>query len=167
MNDDLDLLNDAYISLESCRKKALTVATAESCTAGMIGGYLSAIAGSSDVLDRGFITYSNQAKQDLLGVSAQDLDQFGAVSDVVAKSMAEGGLSKAGTDICVAVTGIAGPGGETDDKPVGLVYVACAKQQQATLVEKHIYSGTRDEVRRQTVQRALQLITRQAELGSE
>lgn len=167
MFDDLDLLSDVNISLEACRKQGLTVSTAESCTAGMIGGYLSAIAGSSDVLDRGFITYSNQAKQDLLGVSAQDLDQFGAVSDVVAKSMAEGGLIEAGTGICVAVTGIAGPGGGTDEKPVGLVYLACARNQLETIVEKHIYMGSREDVRRQTVQCALQLIARQAAVGSE
>ena len=167
MNDDPDLLRDADISLEMCRKNGLTVATAESCTAGMIGGYLSAIAGSSDVLDRGFITYSNQAKQDLLGVSAKDLDQFGAVSGVVAKSMAEGGLKEAGTGICVAVTGVAGPGGGSDDKPVGLVYLACARNQLDTIIEKHIFSGNRDEVRRQTVQCALHLITRQAGFVSQ
>lgn len=167
MNDDRDLLSDASLCLETCRKMGLTISTAESCTAGMISGYLSAISGSSDVLDRGFITYSNQAKQDLLGVLKVDLKQFGAVSDVVARSMAEGGLKEAGTGICIAVTGIAGPGGGSDEKPVGLVYLACACKHRPTLIEKNIYSGNRDDVRRKTVQSALKLIISQAEAFSE
>ncbi|WP_417782417.1 CinA family protein [Terasakiella pusilla] len=148
--------------LELCRSKKLTVATAESCTGGLIAGALTEIAGSSDVVDRGFVTYSNKAKHEVLGVLRADLEAYGAVSDVVAQEMAEGGMKAAGTDICVAVTGIAGPGGGTEDKPVGLVYLSCAKKGVLTIVEKHIFEGDRADVRRQTVKRALELIADQA-----
>ncbi|WP_417789030.1 CinA family protein [Terasakiella pusilla] len=148
--------------LELCRSKKLTVATAESCTGGLIAGALTEIAGSSDVVDRGFVTYSNKAKHEVLGVLRADLEAYGAVSDVVAQEMAEGGMKAAGTDICVAVTGIAGPGGGTEDKPVGLVYLSCAKKGVLTIVEKQIFDGDRADVRRQTVKRALQLIADQA-----
>jgi nicotinamide-nucleotide amidase len=167
MNDDLVLLELATKTLNVCRNTGLTLATAESCTGGMIAGYLTAIAGSSDVMDRGFVTYSNQAKQDMLGVEKSDLDAFGAVSDVVAKAMAEGALSAARCGMCVAVTGVAGPGGGTDEKPVGLVYIACARLNHTTRIEKHLFTGDRDEVRRQTVQRALDLLIRQAGAISE
>jgi len=148
--------------LELCRSKKLTVATAESCTGGLIAGALTEIAGSSDVVDRGFVTYSNKAKHEVLGVLRADLEAYGAVSAVVAQEMAEGGMKAAGTDICVAVTGIAGPGGGTEDKPVGLVYLSCAKKGVLTIVEKHIFEGDRADVRRQTVKRALELIADQA-----
>ncbi|WP_028878676.1 CinA family protein [Terasakiella pusilla] len=148
--------------LELCRSKKLTVATAESCTGGLIAGALTEIAGSSDVVDRGFVTYSNKAKHEVLGVLRADLEAYGAVSDVVAQEMAEGGMKAAGTDICVAVTGIAGPGGGTEDKPVGLVYLSCAKKGVLTIVEKHIFDGDRADVRCQTVKRALELIADQA-----
>ncbi len=149
-------------TLEICRKAGLTIATAESCTGGMIGASLTAIAGSSDVMDRGFITYSNEAKQQMLGVSKASLEKYGAVSEKVAQEMAEGGLNMASTDLCVAVTGIAGPGGGSVEKPVGLVYLACARPNSATIVERHVFEGTRDEVRLQTVKRALELLKIQA-----
>lgn len=154
-----DLARDV---LEDCRSKKLTLATAESCTGGLIAGALTEIAGSSDVVDRGFVTYSNKAKHEVLGVLRADLEAYGAVSDVVAQAMAEGGLKAAGTEICVAVTGIAGPGGGTEDKPVGLVYLGCARRGALTIVEKHIFDGDRAQVRRQTVKRALELIQLQA-----
>lgn len=154
-----DLARDV---LELCRRKKLTVATAESCTGGLIAGALTEIAGSSDVVDRGFVTYSNKAKHEVLGVLRPDLEAYGAVSDVVAQAMAEGGMKAAGTEICVAVTGIAGPGGGTPDKPVGLVYLGCARKGAFTIVEKHIFEGDRAAVRRQTVKRALELIEAQA-----
>ncbi|NVK18083.1 MAG: CinA family protein [Methylocystaceae bacterium] len=145
-------------TLVTLRAKGLTLATAESCTGGLIAGALTAVAGSSDVVDRGFVTYSNQAKQEMLGVLKADLDSYGAVSDIVARAMAEGGVKNAKTDMCVAVTGIAGPGGATETKPVGLVYLACARQGVKTVVEKQIFAGNRDEVREQTVKRALELV---------
>lgn len=148
--------------LQTCRDHNLTISTAESCTGGMIGAALTSVPGSSDVVDRGFITYSNQAKHDLLGVRKDSLDQFGAVSEEVATQMAEGGLKHAKTSLCVAVTGIAGPDGGTDEKPVGLVYLACAKKNSATIVERQVFSGNRDHVRKQTTQRALELLRIQA-----
>jgi len=153
----------AIRTLEACRLMDQTIATAESCTGGLIAGALTAIAGSSDVVDRGFVTYSNQAKHEMLGVSWDDLEEFGAVSSVVATAMAEGGLRAAQTDLCVAVTGIAGPGGGTDKKPVGLVYLACAKKNGETVVEKQLFKGTRNDVREQTVERALKLLMVQSE----
>ncbi|WP_417820809.1 CinA family protein [Terasakiella sp.] len=149
-------------TLQACRDHRLTVATAESCTGGMIGAALTAIAGSSDVVDRGFITYSNQAKMDLLSVESDALDQQGAVSEIVALQMAQGGLRAAKTDLCVAVTGIAGPGGGSEEKPVGLVYLACAKKDSAPIVERHVFEGDRDQVRFQTAKRALELLKIQA-----
>jgi len=148
----------AQKTLEACRTHGLTVATAESCTGGMIGAALTAIAGSSDVVDRGFITYSNQAKMDMLGVTPEALDKYGAVSELVAEQMAQGGLRAAQTDLCVAVTGIAGPDGGSADKPVGLVYLACAKKNSAPIVERHVFEGDRADVRFQTAKRALELL---------
>ncbi|MDV7341444.1 CinA family protein [Terasakiella sp. A23] len=150
-------------TLEKCRVQGLSVATAESCTGGLIAGALTAITGSSDVVDRGFVTYSNQAKNEMLDVSEDDLNRFGAVSDVVAKEMAEGGLKAAGTDLCVAVTGIAGPGGGSKEKPVGLVYLACARKGADTIVERQEFDGDRDAVRAQTVERALELLMIQSD----
>lgn len=144
--------------LEHCRKAKLTIATAESCTGGLIAGALTAIAGSSDVVDRGFVTYSNKAKEDMLGVSADALETHGAVSEIVVEQMAEGGLEQAGTGLCVAVSGIAGPDGGTDEKPVGLVYLACAKENSSTIVEKHVFEGNREAIRLRTVKRALELL---------
>ncbi len=148
--------------LETCRQAGLTISTAESCTGGLIGGALTGNAGSSDVFDRGFLTYSNEAKEEMLDVSADALNTHGAVSEVVVEQMAEGGLKKSNTGLCVAVSGVAGPGGGTPEKPVGLVYLACAKQNSSTIVEKQLFEGNRDQVRQQTVKRALELLRIQA-----
>ncbi|WP_135077893.1 CinA family protein [Terasakiella sp. SH-1] len=149
-------------TLIACRRAGLMIATAESCTGGMISAALTSVSGSSDVFDRAFITYSNQAKQDMLHVPEKKLEKHGAVSKQVAKAMAEGALSVCDSDLCVAVTGIAGPDGGTDEKPVGLVYIACAKNGSTTIVEKHRFEGGRDDVRFQTAERALKLIQIQA-----
>ena len=146
----------------ACRRSALTVATAESCTGGLISSALTSVPGSSEIFDRSFITYSNEAKQDMLNISPKKLEKNGAVSKVVAKAMAEGGLKVAKTDLCVAVTGIAGPDGGTEEKPVGLVYLACARVDSETIVEKHIFEGTRDDIRMQSAERALKLLQIQA-----
>ncbi|ALK09695.1 Nicotinamide-nucleotide amidohydrolase PncC [Blastochloris viridis] len=114
--------------LDSCRKRGLTVATAESCTGGLVVAALTDIAGSSAVVDRGFITYSNDAKSEMLGVPPGLLAQFGAVSRETATAMAEGALDQSLADLVVAITGIAGPGGGSDEKPVGLVHFAAAKR---------------------------------------
>ncbi|MEO1207443.1 MAG: CinA family protein [Pseudomonadota bacterium] len=137
--------------LECCRKMDCKLVTAESCTGGLIGAVLTAIPGSSDVVDRGFITYSNGAKVALLGVQTDALDAHGAVSETVALQMAAGSLARSDAHISVAVTGVAGPGGGTAEKPVGLVYIATARADSAKC-NRHIFSTpTRDGIRRDTV----------------
>jgi nicotinamide-nucleotide amidase len=142
----------------------LKIATAESCTGGLVAGALTEIAGSSDVVDRGFVTYSNEAKQQMLGVPADTIRTHGAVSRVTAEAMARGALGKAAADIVVAITGIAGPGGGSPDKPVGLVHFAAASRNGA-LVHKEIRYGDigRAEVRRLSVLQALALLKALAE----
>ena len=109
--------------LAACRARGWTLATAESCTGGLVAGALTEIAGSSDVVDRGFVTYSNAAKMEMLGVPEATLAEFGAVSRQTAEAMAKGALERAGVDLAVSITGIAGPGGGSAEKPVGLVYL--------------------------------------------
>ena len=119
-----ELLSKAEALLKNYRRAGLTVVTAESCTGGLIGACLTEIAGSSDMVERGFITYSNEAKTDVLGVSVDLIAAHGAVSAEVVLAMAEGALAHSSADAAVAVTGIAGPGGGTAEKPVGLVFLA-------------------------------------------
>lgn len=156
------LLIQAQAVLDACRRGGVTLATAESCTGGLISGCLTAIAGSSDVVERGYVTYSNQAKMELLGVSAELLREHGAVSAEVARAMAEGALARAGVGLTVAVTGIAGPGGGTPTKPVGLVFLATARRGGETRHEKHVFPGDRTAVRLATVARALELLAARA-----
>jgi nicotinamide-nucleotide amidase len=134
------------------------LATAESCTGGMIAAALTDIAGSSDVVERGFVTYSNQAKTDLLGVSPALLAAHGAVSAEVAEAMAQGALRHAPVDLAVAVTGVAGPGGGSAAKPVGLVHFGIARRGGAVATEHHVFPGDRAAVREATVRRALELL---------
>lgn len=157
-----DLLNKARCVLDSCRSAGLRVATAESCTGGLIAGCLTEIGGSSDVVERGFVTYSNEAKTDLLGVPEAILKEHGAVSPEVARAMAEGAVARSRADVAVAVTGIAGPGGGSEAKPVGLVYIGLARRGGATACERHVFSGDRDAVRRATIERALTLLEEHA-----
>ena len=159
-----DLTALAIRTLEACRAGKLMVATAESCTGGLIAAVLTDIAGSSDVVDRGFVTYSNEAKQQALGVPAATIDDHGAVSEPTARAMAEGALARSIAQVAVSCTGIAGPGGATPGKPVGLVHLACARAGKPTLHLRREY-GTigRSEVRAATVADALHLILRQAE----
>ena len=130
------------------------LACAESCSGGGIAAALTDVAGSSAWFDRGFVTYSNQAKQDMLGVSADTLATFGAVSRETAVEMASGALARSGAQLSVAVTGIAGPGGGTADKPVGTVWIAWASERGVTAVCEH-FAGDRAEVRAATVDAAL------------
>lgn len=146
--------------LAAARQAGLKVATAESCTGGLIAGALTEIAGSSDVVERGFVTYSNQAKCDMLGVTVEALIAHGAVSEPVARAMAEGALAHSGADVAVSVTGIAGPGGGTATKPVGLVHLACARKGHDTLHERRIFTGDRGAVRMSAVKAALKLVQR-------
>jgi nicotinamide-nucleotide amidase len=144
---------------ELCRERKLTLTTAESCTGGLVAAAITDIPGSSDVFDRGFVTYSNNAKMALLGVSKQLLTDHGAVSAEVAKAMAQGALNAAGTSIAVAITGIAGPGGGTPQKPVGLVFIAATNREAAFHARECRFGDLgRDEVRRRSVIAAFALI---------
>jgi nicotinamide-nucleotide amidase len=149
--------------LARCREKKLMIATAESCTGGMIAGALTDIAGSSDVVERGFVTYSNRAKTEMLGVPAALIGRHGAVSAEVARAMASGALERAPVELAVAVTGIAGPGGGSADKPVGLVHLATARRGEELQSEHHVFPDDRDAIRRATVERALELLIAAAE----
>lgn len=158
MNDKDILIQKASMVYELLSAQGKTISTAESCTGGMIGESLTAIAGVSEVYGYGFVTYSNEAKQSLLGVKRSTLDAFGAVSAETVTEMAEGAMAKSGSDIAVAVSGIAGPGGGTAEKPVGLVYVGFAEKGVQTRAYKLLLSGDRDSVRRQTVENVFDLI---------
>lgn len=146
-------------TLELARQRGWKIATAESCTGGLIAGALTDVAGSSDVVDRGFVTYSNEAKQQMLDVSAATLDRFGAVSEPTAKEMAYGALANSLADITISVTGIAGPGGASADKPVGLVWFGLAQQGLPPVTEKKTFGDIgREDVRKQTVIHALMML---------
>lgn len=138
------------------------LATAESCTGGWLAKVLTDIAGSSQWFERGYVTYSDLAKQQLLGVAAAVIDTFGAVSRPTAEQMASGALHASGADLSVAITGVAGPGGGTPAKPVGLVWFALARRGGASLAEQRRFQGDREAVRREAVAGALQLILRAA-----
>jgi nicotinamide-nucleotide amidase len=144
--------------LERCQARGLRLATAESCTGGLIAACLTEIPGSSAVVERGYVTYDNRAKQEMLGVPAELLQTVGAVSEEVARAMAAGARERAGVDIAVAVTGIAGPGGATATKPVGLVHLALAAA--APLHERHVFGGDRAAVRQASLDAALALLLR-------
>jgi nicotinamide-nucleotide amidase len=148
---------DARTLLDLYRAKQLRIATAESCTGGMIAAAITDIAGSSDVFERGFVTYSNEAKWQL-GVPADQIAQHGAVSVHVAREMAAGALKHSKADVAVAVTGIAGPGGGSDAKPVGLVYLAVARRGSDPAIERHQFHGDRAAIRQATVERALEML---------
>lgn len=141
------------------KKYELTVTTAESCTGGMLSARLVNVPGVSDVFHEGFVTYSNKAKRKLLGVSKGTLKKYGAVSEQTAKEMAAGGVFSTDTDACVAVTGIAGPDGGTEEKPVGLVYIAVYIKGKVS-VEHYLFKGNREKVREQAVVKALDLLRR-------
>ncbi len=148
--------------LDACRAEGLKLAVAESCTGGLIAGCLTAVAGSSDVVERGFVTYTNEAKHDMLGVDAALIKTAGAVSEDVARAMAEGALAHSNAQIAVAVTGIAGPGGGSEEKPVGLVHIAAARDGGEILHGRHVFEGGRGAVRAQSVTAALEMVRKLA-----
>ena len=149
----------AIVVLEACRNAGVMIATAESCTGGLIAGALTDIAGSSDVVDRGFVTYSNEAKAEMIDVPLELINRLGAVSKEVALSMAEGALARSRAGVTVAVTGVAGPGGGSDEKPVGLVHIASARKGYTTLHrECRFGQKTRADIRHATVLAALDLV---------
>ena len=140
-------------------ERKLVIATAESCTAGLIAGAITEVAGSSTVFDRGFVTYSNEAKQEMIGVSAETLKAHGAVSRPTAIEMAEGAIARSAANVAVAVTGIAGPGGGSQEKPVGLVHLAAARKGRETLHREMRYGEIgRSAVRLATVRTALEML---------
>lgn len=141
---DHEMREAAERVLFSCRKRGFKVVTAESCTGGLVAATLTAIAGSSDVVDRAFVTYSNEAKREMLGVPWEAILGHGAVSDPVARAMASGALARSGADLAVSVTGVAGPGGGTADKPVGLVHFGAARSDNDAIAERHVFPGDRD-----------------------
>ena len=153
--DENVTLEETVVNL--LKEKELTLTTAESCTGGMLGARLTNVPGVSDVYKQGFNTYSNRAKRKMLDVKKNTLKDYGAVSDKTAKEMAKNGAFITGSDVCVSITGIAGPGGGTPEKPVGLVYIACCYHDNITVNEYH-FKGEREKVRENTVVRALTLL---------
>lgn len=148
--------------IDVCREKGLHLTVAESCTGGLLAGCITSVAGASHVFERGYITYSNKSKGELLGVPAYVFMEHGAVSEPCAIAMAEGALTHAMAKLSVAITGIAGPDGGSDDKPVGLVFIACAREGFETQLERHQFSGDRERVRIQAVESALRLLNQVA-----
>jgi nicotinamide-nucleotide amidase len=161
MTLDDDIAAEAASLLESYRKAGLRLVTAESCTGGLVAACLTDIPGSSDVVERGFVTYSNDAKIEALGVPPELLEKHGAVSPHVARAMAEGALQRSRADVAVAVTGIAGPSGGTPTKPVGLVYLAALRRAGEAAVERHHFHGDRRAIRLESVATAFDLLRRQ------
>jgi nicotinamide-nucleotide amidase len=154
---DPETVEFATAVLAACRAKGWRVATAESCTGGLVAAALTAVAGSSDVVDRGFVTYSNQAKRELLGVPEATLAAVGVVSAETALAMAAGAVNRTGVDLAVSVTGVAGPGGASAEKPIGLIYLAVATRTTCRS-ERHIFPGNRDVIRRAAMVRALEML---------
>ncbi|EFH12738.1 CinA family protein [Pseudoroseomonas cervicalis] len=159
---DETLLERAAALLAALRPRGLTVATAESCTGGLVSAALTAHAGSSATLLAGYVTYSNAAKTRMLGVPPPLLERHGAVSAEVARAMAEGALRDSGADLAVAITGIAGPGGATPGKPVGLVHLAAAGAGAPLQLYHEVFPGDRAAVRAASALRALAMLARQA-----
>jgi nicotinamide-nucleotide amidase len=156
---DAQLLTTAKHLLDLCRKRGLRIATAESCTGGLVAGVLTEIAGASDVVERGFVVYSNKAKGSMLGVPASTLKRHGAVSAETAVAMAAGALKNSEADISVAITGIAGPGGGTKQKPVGLVHFAAASRGGKGIEHRRLFGKIgRRRVRERSVAVALELL---------
>lgn len=158
-----DILDRAIALADLCRRNRMTIVTAESCTGGLVAGAITEIAGSSDVFDRGFVTYSNAAKSELLGVSPETLARFGAVSAETAQAMAAGALERSSATLAVSVTGVAGPGGGSAEKPVGLVHFAACRRTGAVLLRTEKFGDlNRHDIRLRSVAVALDLLLDQA-----
>jgi nicotinamide-nucleotide amidase len=154
-----DLLIAARLLIADCEERRLKIVTAESCTGGLVAGLLTAIPGSSAVVERGFVTYSNRAKEDVLGVPGDLIADYGAVSEPVARMMAEGALRESRANLSVAITGVAGPGGGTAMKPVGLVHIAAARENHRILHEECRFGDIgRDAIRMESVRKALEMM---------
>lgn len=156
------LRNLALLTLDDARQKRLKITTAESCTGGLLAALLTDMAGSSDVFERGFVTYSNKAKEEMLGVPGDLIADYGAVSEPVARMMAEGALEASRSNIAISITGIAGPGGGTPMKPVGTVHFACLRENQAMTHQLHQFGDIgRTDVRLASLEVALDMIGEQ------
>jgi len=156
---DAEITAAAVRVLDACRARGLKVATAESCTGGLVAGALTDIAGSSDVVERGFVTYSNEAKQEMLGVAAATIEAHGAVSKETAEAMARGAIHRSAADLTVSVTGVAGPGGGSPEKPVGLVHFAAAARHGPLVHQERRFGPfSRGEIRRESVKVALKML---------
>ena len=158
VNREEPLLEEQIVGL--LQEKKVTLATAESCTGGMLASRIIDVPGVSEVFKAGFVTYANEAKQNLIGVKEETLAQFGAVSEQTAREMVLGAIKAAKADMAVATTGIAGPGGGTKEKPVGLVYIACGSADDI-IVERCLFSGSRKEIRQASVEHALGMLYRE------
>jgi nicotinamide-nucleotide amidase len=158
---DAETLTIAETVLAACRERGWQLATAESCTGGLVAAALTAIAGSSDVVNRGFVTYSNEAKMELLGVPGATIAQHGAVSAETAAAMATGAIARAQVDLAVSITGVAGPGGGSPEKPVGLVLFGIATGT-GHRTERRVFPGDRTEIRRAALVLALELLLAEA-----
>jgi nicotinamide-nucleotide amidase len=163
MSEASGLEERAQRVLERCRAAGVRLAVAEACTGGLITASLTAVPGSSAVLERGLVPYSNEAKGELLGVPLELMELHGAVSAEVARAMAEGLLARAPVELALAETGIAGPGGATPTKPVGLVFLAVARRGAETRVQRHVFPGDRGAVRQAAAARGLELLIEQLE----
>jgi len=161
---DAELLGQARLLLDLCRARRLTIATAESCTGGAVAAALTDVAGSSDVFERGFVTYSNEAKEAMLDVPASTIGSYGAVSRETAEAMARGALAHAPVDLAVSVTGIAGPQGASPGKPLGLVHFAAASRAgQLVPAERKFGDVGRAQIRRASVEQALAMLSELAQ----
>lgn len=158
MFSERDIAGRAGLLVEACAARGLRFSTAESCTGGLISAAITDIPGASAVFDRGFVTYSNAAKREMLGVDPALIEAHGAVSAPVAAAMATGALTHSLADMAVAVTGVAGPAGGSAEKPVGLVFIATAARFAAPRAERHLFPGDRKSVRLATVQKALEML---------
>lgn len=158
MNNMTSLNEKAARLLRLCRDNGVMLTTAESCTGGMIAAAITDIPGSSDVFERGFVTYSNKSKTELLDVPVKLIENKGAVSEEVAIAMAEGAIRNSAANLAASVTGIAGPSGGTKEKPVGLVYIAICKKNTKTTSFRYNFAGSRDYIRKKTTDYVLSLL---------
>ena len=154
------MLEDAPALIQKLTESNQTLSTVESCTGGLLFGYLTAVPGASAVLDRGFITYSDQSKQEMVGVTANTLAAFGAVSQQTAEEMAKGGCRIARTDLSISLTGIAGPSGGSAEKPVGLVWISAVRKDGIQQTERHLFTGDRKQIRMLACTHAISLLLR-------
>ena len=161
---EAETLTLAQSVLDACRARGWHIATAESCSGGLVAGALTAIAGSSDVVERGFVTYSNEAKSELLGVPPETIAAHGAVSTQTAQAMAVGAVARAPVELAISVIGVAGPGGGSAAKPVGLVIFGLARRDGPCRTERRVFDGDRSAVRHAALQMALGLLAAEARI---